>query len=230
MGDVVDRLVIALAQLLMPVLFLAVLLLWFRDPTLPRLMLLLGGVFALVILLRCWLSLRWRARLRGSGIAQVDTMDGVVFEHKVGQVLADLGYRVRVTRAQGDFGADVVAERAGERVVVQAKRYGPRHRVGIAAVQEAVAAVAFYRAGRAIVVTNRHFTAPARRLAAANRVDLWDREKLMDVLIRQQASRSTMSTPHPTALPAGRTTTPIRSGDRGAGSVTRLGSRESRRL
>ena len=73
----------------------------------------------------------------------------------------------------GDFGADLVLRRGGEVVVAQCKRYG--RPVGVAAVQQVVAARSMYGARGAIVVTNATFTEAAKRLAAANGVRLMDR-------------------------------------------------------
>jgi restriction system protein len=66
--------------------------------------------------------------------------------------------------------------------VVQAKRWTKR--VGVKAVQEAVAAKAMYRCTRAMVVTNSFFTDPAKRLAHENGVELWDRDRLIEALLR----------------------------------------------
>ena len=157
---------------------------WLHDPTLPGLFLWLGGSSVAALAIVFLLARRRLAILRRAGIAQIDEMSGLQFEHKVAQLLTDLGYRTRVTRASGDYGADVVATNAHERVVVQVKCYGPGHSVGIDAVQQAAGAVAYYHADRALVVTNRTFTQPARRLAETNHVELWDREHLVRTLAR----------------------------------------------
>ena len=125
-----------------------------------------------------------RERIRRSGIAVVDAMEGIEFEERVASLYRFLGYSVRTTAITGDFGADLVAERAGERVVVQAKRY--RGTVGIEAVQQAVAAVAHYGAQRAVVVTNSVFTHAATVLAGSNDVELVNRQKLVEMLADQQ--------------------------------------------
>lgn len=170
---------------------------WLRHPTGLALLLWLGvpAVLVVVVVAGRVLTGRRRAELRRAGIGQVDRMSGQEFEHKVGQVLADLGYRTRVTRASGDYGADVVAQRAGERVVIQAKCYGAGQRVGVEAVQQAASAVAFYEANRAMVVTNRDFTQPARRLARATGTELWGRERLVREMARLAAARGAAADP-----------------------------------
>jgi restriction system protein len=129
------------------------------------------------------LALWWREeqRIARSGIAEVDAMDGITFERFLATLFSKLGYRVERTQARGDFGADLVVERDGERMVVQAKRWSKK--VGVKAVQEAHAAPAMYACSRALVVTNNRFTEPAKELARANRVELWDRDVLIDRML-----------------------------------------------
>jgi restriction system protein len=117
-------------------------------------------------------------RLSRSGIAEIDTMDGRTFEVFLSTLFRRLGYSVEVTKYRGDYGADLVVKRAGRKTVVQAKRW--KKRVGLKAVQEAVAAKAMYGCDAALVVANREFTQQARRL---NKVELWDREALVGKLL-----------------------------------------------
>ena len=71
-------------------------------------------------------------------------------------------------------------EKFGERIAVQAKRYTST--VGNYAVQEVLAAKSMYQAHRAMVVTNNYFTDAAKNLAAANQIELWDRDKLSEAI------------------------------------------------
>jgi restriction system protein len=103
----------------------------------------------------------------------VDRMNPFEFENLLGMIYEALGYRAQVTRKSGDQGADVILEKAGERLVVQAKLYS--HHVGNDAVQEVSAARVHYRCHRAVVVTNNSFTRSAIELATSNNVELVDR-------------------------------------------------------
>ena len=118
--------------------------------------------------------------IRLSGIEAIDQMPGVQFESRLRLLFEDLGYDVFQTQASNDFGADLIVDKGGTRGVVQAKR--SQAPIGKSAVQEAVAALAYWRAEYAIVVTNRTFTSGARSLAEANAVQLWDRQKLIEAL------------------------------------------------
>lgn len=119
----------------------------------------------------------WRLyRHSNAGVPEVDRMPGREFEHYLGLMLRRLGYSVEVTRAVGDYGADLVVTKDGRRILVQAKRYSKG--VGIKAIQEAAAGVAHWRCDSALVVTNRYFSKAAKELARSNRVELWDRDAL----------------------------------------------------
>lgn len=120
-------------------------------------------------------------RLARSGIGDVDVMDGKTFEEFLATRYRRLGYDVDVTKYQGDFGADLVITKEGVRTAVQAKRWN--RPVGLDAVQQVVAAKAYYRCQLAAVVSNQPFTQQARELAAVNDVKLWDRDVLVAKLL-----------------------------------------------
>ena len=98
-------------------------------------------------------------------------MDGHKYEHAVAQFLKHNGYsNVVVTRASGDYGADIIATKRGRKYAIQCKYYS--NPVGLKAVQEVVASKKHYRCSRAMVVTNNTYTKAARRLAEENKVEL----------------------------------------------------------
>lgn len=125
-------------------------------------------------------------KLRRSGIAEIDKMTGDQFEHYLGQLFHLQGYNATVTQAQGDYGADLVLNKDGKRIVVQAKRYSKN--VGLKAVQEVYGAIAHYKASAGWVVTNSRYTPQARTLARSNNVRLVDREELVEMILRVKES------------------------------------------
>ena len=52
----------------------------------------------------------------------------------------------------------------------------------IKAIQEAVASINYYSCNKAMVISNSYFTKNARELASSNSVELWDRDKLIELL------------------------------------------------
>lgn len=116
----------------------------------------------------------------GLTIDHIDEMTGIEFEHFLCRLFNESGYNATLTKASNDQGADLILEKLGERTVVQAKRYFGA--VSNTAVQEVVAAKAYYRCENGMVVTNSYFTKSAITLAMSNKVTLYDREKLKEKL------------------------------------------------
>ncbi|MFG1417167.1 restriction endonuclease [Xanthobacter sp. V0B-10] len=102
--------------------------------------------------------------------------NGLEYEVFVGDLLKDQGWDVSLTPASGDQGADVIARRGPEVVVIQCKFYAGA--VGNKAVQEVAAARVHYGATQAAVVSKSGFTASARQLAATNDVALLHHDEL----------------------------------------------------
>lgn len=107
-------------------------------------------------------------------------LEGTDFESYLEKLFGRLGYMVAKTPITGDQGADLIIEKNGERVVVQAKRYSGV--VSSKVVQEVVAAIKHYKCDRAIVVTTSNFTKNAVQLASTNNVELWSGKRLREVV------------------------------------------------
>lgn len=97
-------------------------------------------------------------------------MSPAEFEQHCADIAKRCGWNARVMGGSGDQGVDVIAERAGVRVVFQCKLYA--RSVNNSAVQEIVAGKAHYRAHFAAVVSNQDYTPGARMLAKTNKVAL----------------------------------------------------------
>lgn len=114
-------------------------------------------------------------------LRSIDAMTGLEFEEFTAQLLLKLGYtNVKVTRASGDQGIDVLAQKDGIRYAVQCKNYS--HKLGNTPVQEAFAGKSFYGCDVAVVLTNSTFTDGAFALAESTGVLLWDRNTLADMI------------------------------------------------
>lgn len=112
-----------------------------------------------------WLThRRWpRGGRADTTMRVIDAMDGVAFEGYVAARLRRAGWRVKLTPAVGDYGVDLIAEKGGQCVAVQCKRYGKS--VGVAAVQQVVSGSRHHGCTHSIVVSNQEFTSGARQLA-----------------------------------------------------------------
>ncbi|GEM_PF-352657 len=127
-------------------------------------------------------AVRARERISRSRIEEIDVMDGIKFEKYLDVLFSKLGYKTSVTKASGDFGADVILEKDGRRIVVQAKRYSSN--VNLNAVQEVTAARSHYGAQEAWVVTNQYYKSSAIQLARSNDVKLINRDDLIDLILQ----------------------------------------------
>ncbi len=137
------------------------------------------------VVLASWFLYRFlakRKRLSTYDISLVDSMDGGQFEEYVAELFSKLGYKSTATKKSRDFGVDVVARRGGERVAIQAKRYG--RPVNLKAIQEVVAGMHKYDCNKAMVVTNNYFTPSAYELANATGCELVDRDGLVKLIQR----------------------------------------------
>ncbi|WP_127580781.1 restriction endonuclease [Paenibacillus koleovorans] len=139
---------------------------------------LLGVAIAIFV----WMYMERVEKLKRSGIADIDKMDGRQFELYLGHLFRAYGYEVKVTRAAGDFGADLVVSKAEKKIVVQAKRHAQN--VGISAVQEVHGSKSHYSATEAWVITNSDFTDAARELARSTGVRLINRGELVEMILK----------------------------------------------
>lgn len=168
---------------------------WFWDGIVQAAkgMLMIWWVFALALIpvipdlvLRLW-ELHMYSK---AGLPEIDRMTGRQFEEWLARFFRSRGYEVTLTPEQGDYGADLILRKGPVRTVVQAKRWGGK--VGVSAIQEITAAKGYYGANGAMVVTNSFFTKEAIELARRNNVVLWDRNKLTDEILAEQAKRATV--------------------------------------
>lgn len=146
---------------------------------------------ALVWVLFKGISTRQQAsnRLRALSIAQVDTMTGIEFEHYAAALLGNEGFKnVKVTPPSGDNGVDIVAERAGRRYAIQAKRY--KGTVSRRAVSDAVAGMRPYNCNACMVITSGHLSTKALAFAANHNCEVVDRDLLADWIMRFQTSEA----------------------------------------
>ncbi|WP_371388603.1 restriction endonuclease [Bacillus pseudomycoides] len=145
-------------------------------------------VFIFYVLFRTYMfvhrtiqEIRVLKRMAKSDIQFIDKMDGFQFEVYLKALFRELGYRPEVTKRSCDYGVDVILK-GRNRIVIQAKRYGIKNRVGIRAVQEVYAGKAYYKADEAWIVTNSFYTKQAEELAKACQVKLIDRFELQNLI------------------------------------------------
>lgn len=123
----------------------------------------------------------------GTAAPERDSQSGQRYEQVCQRLLQAAGWSVATTPASGDQGADLIADRAGCRLVVQCKFHA--RPIGNKAVQEAYAALPFHAGHRAAVVSNQPFTRSAQALAGANGVLLLHHDQLRDLDVARLRAR-----------------------------------------
>lgn len=141
-----------------------------------------GTLIGIILLIFCATKMSDKKKELGylkSQMSQIDQMTGVEFEQYLKANFEEhFGFKCYLTPKTNDYGADLILEKNGEKIAIQAKRY--KGNVGIAAVQEVIAACSYYGCDRGIVVTNSFFTNQAINLAKESviAVELWNRDRL----------------------------------------------------
>lgn len=118
----------------------------------------------------------WQRRFGLAKAAELDQLSGVEFEEFLVGLFRVQGYVVEITPVTGDYGADLILNKDGERIAVQAKRYVGS--VGVQAVQEALSGQAYYQCHIACVITTGTFTTNALELAEKSGVIMIGRDNL----------------------------------------------------
>lgn len=144
------------------------------------------GIF--FIFLFSWLALwylrrRKRARIRAAllaaGTANPLQLTPVQYEQFCAALLSNNGQNTKATKKTGDFGADIIAEKSGQKLVIQCKQWSIS--VGVKAVQEAHGALSYYGGNQAIVVTTTGYTKAAINLAKSADVRLLSHTDLVEM-------------------------------------------------
>ncbi len=141
-----------------------------RPQSLPTVVAMAAGlavVWALALL-----SLRLR-NARRQTLDQLQALTPTQFEDWVAARFRELGYKVRLTGMGGDHGADLLAEKPGERAIVQCKRY-TSWSVGEPVLRDLYGAMHDFQAQRCYLVTTGQVTGGARTWARGKAITIWD--------------------------------------------------------
>jgi restriction system protein len=140
---------------------------------------------ALIVVIAIVLHIQKKKRfdVRKITIVDIDQMSGHAFEDYLYVLFVALGYEETfLTKKSRDYGADLIFRDGSDlQTVVQAKRL--TEKLGLDAVQEIFAAKAYYQAGRAMIITSTNQVSdPCKKLAAATKVSIVDRDNLKEVI------------------------------------------------
>src|SRR5258707_3396475 len=136
---------------------------------------------------------RQEEQQRKERLAMVKTLGDLLvltaseFEHRVADLFVLVGYSdVQTTGGSGDLMSDIICTSpAGEKVVVQCKRYLRDHNVSSPVIQKFAGMVyAYHKADKGIFITTSSFTGPAIELGKTLHIELIDGEKLCQLFLK----------------------------------------------
>jgi HJR/Mrr/RecB family endonuclease len=111
------------------------------------------------------------------------SLTGAEFEKLIYRLFIAKGYATEWIGKSGDQGGDLIANKDGDRVLIQTKCYRDWS-TGNSAVQQVVGAMKLYNCNKAAVVTTSYFTQEAIELARANHTLLISKENLQEMLLK----------------------------------------------
>ena len=106
------------------------------------------------------------------------------FEDFVAELVRKMGYSVKQTPYSNDRGRDAIAERAGEKIIIECKRYAPERKIGRPPLQLFFAAVIEDKALEGWFVTTSSFGKTAFEYAADKPLRLIDGKELTGLVAR----------------------------------------------
>ena len=160
-----------------------------------------GGVSAMLAplfagaVIVIWLVTLYRKRERRQLLNKTTELEKVRslhwqdFEHLVGEYYRRRGYTVQERGGSSpDGGVDIVISKDGRRTRVQCKHWKV-FKVGIAPVRELLGVVTHAGAEGGILVTSGQFTTEAYDFAEQSRIELFDGERVMEMIRSVQDAR-----------------------------------------
>jgi restriction system protein len=146
-----------------------------------------GPVVVVVLVVAAAAALAWkraaqsRAAYAKTGLTReaVRALSPTQFEKWCAARIRERGYRVTEVGGQGDHGIDLIAEREGERLVVQCKRWLGVRLVGEPQVRDLFGAMHHERATGAMVITTGVFSDPAIAWSAGKAIQLLDVDHML---------------------------------------------------
>ena len=118
-------------------------------------------------------------------IEEIDALTGIDFERFVAYMFQKKGYKTELTKQSHDRGADVIAEKGKECIIIQVKRSS--NSINKNAVFEAFFARRSYKGTSACVVTNNELTAQAMNFAHEYGISLIDRSGIRKFLRNEKS-------------------------------------------
>jgi len=104
------------------------------------------------------------------------------FERFIAELFTKMGFKVELGPGVKDFGADIIAKRGTDSVVIQVKKWRTGHNIGAKEVQKALGSMWKFKANKAIIITTSDFTIYAEEQAKGAPIELWNYRILCEMI------------------------------------------------
>jgi restriction system protein len=104
------------------------------------------------------------------------------FEKFIADLFSKMGFQTELGPGVKDFGADIIAKRGTDIILIQVKKYSFGNNVGAQEVQQALGSMWKYKANKAIIITTSDFTIQAQEQAKGAPIELWNQETLFEMI------------------------------------------------
>ncbi len=106
------------------------------------------------------------------------------FEEFIAKLFVEMGYDAKKTPSTGDFGADVIAKRGDETVLIEVKKYAEGNNVTPKEVQRTLGSLWKHKADKAVFITTSDFTVRAKEIEKEAPIELWNK-KILHQMVRR---------------------------------------------
>lgn len=126
---------------------------------------------------------------RLTNLKNLQALGGHKFEELMTRLFSHMGYDAQRTRGSGDGGIDIVAERRGEKVLIQCKNH--KHPLGPASIRDLYGVMMASGAKRGIVVCTSTFSEGAKAFAKGKGIDFIDGDEVINLISRYGLHKTT---------------------------------------
>lgn len=123
-----------------------------------------------------------------AAVEQLQSIDPYEFEQLIADLWESKGYRATVRQKSQDRGIDIEAEKGGQKVVIQVKRYSTDNKIGSEEVRKYATLYQQTNANSVVIVTSGYFTDSARELADDLQVELVNGDQVVQQLKNNDVS------------------------------------------
>ncbi|MBL7100949.1 MAG: restriction endonuclease [Nanoarchaeota archaeon] len=100
------------------------------------------------------------------------------FEEFIAKLFRKMGYDAKKTVSTGDYGADIIAKKGDETIIIEVKKYSKGNNITPKEVQRTLGAMWKHKAEKAIFITTSDFSVRAKEVEKEGPIELWDKKTL----------------------------------------------------